>query len=295
MTIKNAQDEEFTDVEWIPTQISRLDSFLGGGVPTKRITEFAGIAGVGKSSLALMVIGNAQKMGYKTLWADQEWTFEPQFAEKLGVNTKKLAMVRERFAEAALDDIEKWADENKDAVIVIDAIGALHPREEAEKDASSKMIGGQARLVARFCRKMVPIIGINNIALIFVNHQFTDVMSGAIKSSGGAKLEYHKSVGIRLKKAYGKQVTRNNEKIATATVIEAEIAKNKLKGTQGAKVDLVLMAGEGFSRTHDQFHEELESGRIQKEGNTYTRDGVKLGIGREKAAAALKDFLTKDL
>lgn len=290
MTIKNANDEEFTDVDWIPTGVSKLDSYLGGGIPTKRISEFSGLAGVGKSSLSLQLVATAQSKGFKTLWADQEWTFEPTFAEKLGVNTKKLAMVRERFAEAALDEIEKWAEENKDAVIVLDAVGALHPREEAEKDASSKMIGGQARLVARFCRKMVPIIGENNIALIFINHEFTDVMSGAVKTSGGAKLAYHKSVAIRLKKAYGKQVTRNGEHIATATVIEAEITKNKLKGTQGAKVELILMAGEGFSKSHDQFQEELDSGRITKDGNTYFRDGEKLGVGREKAVAALKEI-----
>jgi recombination protein RecA len=289
MTIKNATDEEFTDVDWIPTGISKLDSYLGGGIPTKRISEIAGPAGVGKSSLSLMVVGNAQKDGRKALWCDAEWTFEPSFAEKLGVDTKKLLMVRERFAESALDDIEEWAEKNKDSVIVLDAVGALHPREESEKDASSKMIGGQARLVARFCRKMVPIIGQNNIALIFINHTFTDLMSGATKTSGGAKLDYHKSVAIRLKKAYGKQVTRNGEHIATATVIEAEITKNKLNGTQGAKVDLILQAGEGFSRSADLLQEALDKAVIEQKGPYYV-----FGEQKWKGAHALREALKNE-
>jgi recombination protein RecA len=289
MTIKNATDEEFTEVDYVPTGIAKLDAYLGGGVPSKRITEIAGIYGVGKSSLSLMIVGNAQKEGRKALWCDQEYSFDPRFSEVLGVDTKKLSVIRERYAESALDLIEEWAEKNKHSIICIDAIGALHPREESEKDASSKMIGGQARLVARFCRKMLPIINDNDIVLLVVNHTFTDVMSGAIKSSGGAKLEYHKAVGIRLKKAYGKQVTRNGEHIATATVIEAEIAKNKQKGTQGAKVELILMAGEGFSRTADTFQEALDKQIITKEGQFYLFQGERIGRGLAAARESLKE------
>jgi len=285
--IKSAAEMD-TKVEWIPTGLGSLDRILGGGVPTKRITEISGPYSVGKTTLALTVVAQAQKLGYKTLWMDQEWSWENNYAVELGVDLKKMMLIQERFAELALDEVESFADKNKDALIVIDAIGALLPRQEAEKSNEGKTIGGQAGLVAKFCRKIVPLLAINNIALVVLNHEFTDIMSGRIMTSGGRKLEYHKAVWLKLRKL-SKNITQGEAKIGE--FIEAEIRKHKLASTVRQTCELSLLFGKGFSAEADLLQEMLDSGEVTKVGNTYWKGEEKLGTGLNKAREALKNAL----
>lgn len=274
-----------TQVEWVPTGLSSLDKILGGGIPTKRITEVSGPYSVGKTTLALTIIAQAQKLGYKTLWVDQEWSWENKYAEQVGVNLEKVLLIQERFAEIALDEAESFADKNKDAVIVLDAIGALLPRQEAEKSNEGKTIGGQASLVAKFCRKIVPLLALNNIALVVLNHEFIDIMSGRIMTSGGKKLEYHKAIWLKLRKL-SRNITHGDQKIGE--FIEAEIRKHKLAATVRQTCELTLIFGKGFSAEADLLQELLDSGEVTKVGNSYFRGETKLGVGLNKAREALK-------
>lgn len=283
--IKPASESIYSQVDWISTGLSKLDKILGGGIPTRRITEISGPYSVGKTTLALTIISNAQKEGKKTLWVDQEWSWDGIYAQKLGVDLKKVGLIQERHAEAALDLVEEYANETKNAVIVIDAVGALLPRAEAEKGNEGKTIGGQAGLVAKFCRKIVPSLAINNNSLIVLNHEFTDIMSGRVMTSGGKKLEYHKSIWLKLRKA-SKRVMQGENQVGE--IIEAEIRKNKLAGTDRQTAELTMLFGQGFSVEADLLQDMIDSGEVVKKGNSYFRGETKLGVGLAKAREALK-------
>lgn len=284
MSIRLASDVE--EVEWIPTGLSKLDVILGGGIPTKRITEISGPFSVGKTTLALMVVAQAQKEKRKVLWCDFEWSWEQDYPQVFGIDLKKVDLIQERFAETAIDDIEEWADKNKNGLIVVDAVGAMLPRAEAEKEAGGKTIGGQAGLVAKFARKITPLLVLQNHAMLVLNHEFTDIMSGRIMTSGGKKLEHAKAIWLKLRKV-SKNVMRGDQKVGE--LIEAEIRKNKLAPTMKQTAEIMLIYGAGFSKEADLFEEMLADGRITKVGQKFFAGETLLGRGLNAAREALKN------
>lgn len=284
-----ASQSPYKEIQWLTTGFSSLDRILGGGIPSRRITEISGVFSVGKSTLALHIIAQAQKQKKDTLWCDSEFSFGENYATALGVNCELLDLVQGRYAEENLDQIEEWAEAHKEAVIVLDSIGGLLPRAEAEKSADGKVIGGQAKLIATFCRKIVPILAINNTALVVLNHQFIDLMSSKLKTSGGAKLEYAKSIWLMLRAA-NKRIMQGENQVGL--IIEAEIRKNKLAPTSKQKCELSMIFGQGFSAEADLLAELLASGEVTKMGNSYFRGKEKLGVGLSKAREALKQGIT---
>jgi recombination protein RecA len=281
-----ASESPYNTIEYIETPFPSLNKILGGGIPLRRITEVSGNYSVGKSTFALHCIAAAQKAGRPCYWADTEFQYTLDYSKALGVDNDELELLQERFAETTLDAIEVWAEENKNALIVLDSVGSLLVRQEAEKDASGKVIGGQAKLIATFCRKMVPILAINNNALLVLNHQLIDLMSGKLKTSGGAKLEYAKSIWLSLRKA-NKRVMSGDTQVGD--IIEAEIRKNKLSATKTQKCELTLIYGSGFSAEADTMQDALDKGIITKEGQFYFMDGVKIARGANGLREALKD------
>lgn len=285
MTATKASANPYRQITWIPTGLSSLDRILGGGIPQRRITEISGTWSVGKSTLAQQIVAEAQKLGKDCLWCDSEFQFTNEYAESLGVDCNKLDLLIEKVAEDTLDYIEEWAEEHKEALIVLDSIGHLLPRAEFEKSADGRVIGGQAKLIATFCRKIVPILAINNNALIVLNHNFTDIMSGKIKTSGGEKLAYSKSIWLMLR-PMNKRVMKGDNQVGA--VIEAEVRKTRLSATQKQKTEITLLFGEGFSQAADRFQELLDKGEITKNGSTYWLGDQKLGVGLNRAREALK-------
>lgn len=280
-----ASESLYSKIDWLPTGFRELDRILGGGIPSRRITEISGPTHVGKSTLVQHIVANAQKAGMACLWADTEFQYTLPYSASFGIDNDSLELIQTRLAEDVLDQIEEWADKNKDGLIVLDSIGGLLTRAEAEKSADGKVIGGQAKIIATFCRKIVPILAINNIALVVLNHQFTDLMSGRLKTSGGAKLEYAKSIWLSLRKA-NKRVMQGDQQVGD--IVEAEVRKNKLDSTTKQKCELTLLYGTGFSAEADLLAELLASGEVTKKGNSYFRGETKLGVGLAKAREALK-------
>jgi len=274
------------DVDVIPTGLF-LDNLTGiGGVPRGVITEIFGDESIGKSSVCLQLVASAQKIGLRCLWADVEWSFSPTYAESLGVDNSKLGLIRERFAEATLDAIEEAVDSGKWDLVILDSVGGILPRAEAEKGAEGKTIGGQAGLVAKFCRKIVPLLRIHNVALVVINHSFIDIMSGKLLTSGGKKLGYHKSLSIRLKQKQGVSVKQGDRKVGK--VVIGEVRKNKMAGTEGLELDGTLVFGAGFSASADLLGIAIDKGVIYKKGNTYYFGTEKLGIGVNRVRKALE-------
>jgi len=247
--------------EIVPTPIPVLNSILGGGFPTRIIIEVAGPPASGKSTLALQFMAQAQRMGRPCYYADAERSigFE-EFATNIGVDWTSLEYDKQDYAELLLQNIIDWLDgvdekrrqikPRPNAVIVVDAVGALHGKEEMEKEMEGRTIGIQSRMIALFCRKLAPIIDRRNAILILVNHIYVDPSTSATKSSGGQKLDYHKGLALWLKNAYGSMYAPKKSADGTKTMkfIEAEI-KNKAKYSgafDGRKVILELVPKKGF-------------------------------------------------
>ena len=278
-----ASQSPYKELKIVPTGFGSLDKILGtGGVSLRKITEISGAFSVGKTTLALSIVAQAQKEGLETLWVDCEFSFDQSYATGLGVNCEELDLIQERFAETSLDETEEWIEAHKNALVVIDSIGGLLPRAEAEKSAEGKTIGSQAKLIATFCRKIVPLLAINNVALLVLDHEFTDLMSGRLMTSGGAKLGYHKSVWVRLRKA-NKRLMQGDKQVGD--VILAEIRKNKLAGTSKQECELQLLYGTGFNAQAD-IMETAKEKLFEKRGQFFYWGEEKLARGE----AALRDL-----
>lgn len=274
------------EIDVIPSGLF-LDKLTGiGGIPRGVITEIFGDEGIGKSSVCLQLVANAQRMGLRCLWADVEWSYGTAYAASLGVDNSKLGLIRERFAEATLDAIEEAVESGKWDLVILDSIGGILPRAEAEKSSEGKTIGGQAGLLAKFCRKIVPLLRIHNVALVAINHSFIDIMSGKLLTSGGKKLAYHKSLSIRFKQKQGVSLKQGDRKVGK--VVVGEVRKNKMAATEGLELDGQLIFGTGFSAMADLLGDAIDKKVITKKGNTYYFGAEKLGIGLGKVRKMLE-------
>lgn len=236
--------------EHVSMGIVALDELLGGGVELGCITEIFGERSAGKSTLALQIIAAAQKQGHACFFADTEFQFTPIFADSLGVDCSSLEFSQFRLGEETFNAIEEWAEKNKRSVIVLDSMGGVLPKEEAEKTAEGKTIGLQSRLMAAHCRKMIGLLAKNRNAYIIINHQVMNLTTGRIGSSGGAKLEFHKRNSVRLTTMFGKAPKRAPDGSITEKYIQAELKKEKGMNThEGRKVELCYVKGAGFLQT----------------------------------------------
>ena len=275
------------DVDVIPTGLF-IDKLTGiGGIPRGKITEIYGDESIGKSSLCLQIVAQAQKQGLRCLWADVEWSYTTGYATTLGVDNSKLGLIREQFGETTVDAIEEAVASGEWDLVILDSVGGLLPRAEAEKSAEGRTIGAQAGMVAKFCRKVVPLLKMNNTALIVINHSVVDIMSGKIGASGGRKLAFHKSISIRLKQKFGVTIKQGDRKVGK--VVVGEVKKNKEAATEGMELDGQLIFGVGFSVAADILNDAIDRGIITKKGNTFFFGETKLGIGLGKVRKLVEE------
>lgn len=254
-----------TERNHIATGIVAMDELLGGGIEEGCITEFFGERSAGKSTLALQIIAAAQKQNRACLFSDTEYAFTPQFANSLGVMCQDLEMTQFRLGEDTFDAIEEWAAQHKHALIVLDSMGGVLPREESEKSAEGKTIGLQSRLMAAHCRKMIGLLAENHNAYVIINHQVLNLTTGRIGSSGGAKLEFHKRNSVRLTPLFGKAPKRAPDGSIKEKYIQAELKKEKGMNTfEGKKVELIYSKGVGFLQTLPAAPEKKKRGRPAK-------------------------------
>jgi len=275
----------------ISTGLPQLDKVTGvGGIPFGRVSEISGKWSAGKTTLALQTIAEAQKQGIECVFFDAEFTWDNTHAEALGVDTNELGVLQVPFAEEGLDILLEVARTKKHTLMVIDAVGALHPREEAEKDSGSRTIGAQASLIARFLRKIVPLLSMNDHALLMLNHEY-EAIGGigvpTIETSGGKKLAYHRSMWIRLSR------TGVNVKISDRIVgykAKAEIRKNKLAPTERQSCELEMSYMEGFLAAASLFDDAVAAGVFEKRGNLWYMKDEKLGFEKK-----VKDMLKEQI
>lgn len=264
------------DVQFVSTGLPQLDRVCGGGIPLRRVSLISGPPSMGKSTIALMAVGEAQRLGMKVLWYDAEFSAETKQMLQCGVDIDELDLEQPELAEEGLDAVEEYLRKNKNCLVVIDSLGGLHTRVEAEKAAGEKTIGAQAGIVSKFIRKVVPLLAVNNSAMICITHEFTDIMTGKVKASGGDKVMYHTSLHFRLKPKYGVVLKQGDRTIGK--VVQAQVKKTKVGNTEGQECDLQYLYDSGFNPQADLLQDALEKGIITKTGNLYYFSGEKLGM-----------------
>jgi recombination protein RecA len=276
------------EVGAISTNCLSLDAAIGvGGVPRGRIVEIYGPESSGKTTLALQVVAQAQKVGGIAAYIDAEHAMDPDYAEKLGVSIDDLLISQPDSGEQALEIAETLVRSNSVDVIVIDSVAALVPRAELDGEMGDSHMGLQARLMSQALRKMTSIISNSNTCFIFIN-QLRDkigVMFGSPETTtGGKALKFYASVRIDIRRIGA--IKEGDKMVGNRTKVK--IVKNKV-APPFREVEFDIMYGEGISREGDLLDLAVARNIVEKSGAWFSYSGERLGQGRENVKNLLKE------
>ena len=287
-TIMRLGDDAVQDVEVIPTGSIGLDYALGvGGLPRGRITEIYGPESSGKTTLAIHVIAEAQKMGGICAIVDAEHAFDRFYAEKLGVDVNNLWIAQPDNGEQALDIAEQLINSGAIDVLVVDSVAALTPKAEIEGEMGDKNVGLHARLMSQAMRKLTGTIAKTRTCCIFINQirEKIGLMFGNPETTtGGNALKFYSSVRLEIR-ASG--FIKDGEQ-AVGRTAKVKVVKNKV-APPFMKAEFELLFGEGISRVGEIVDLGVENGIIQKSGAWFSYNGNKLGQGRDAVKRVLKE------
>lgn len=275
-------------VSSIPTGCIELDYALGiGGIPRGRIVEIFGPESSGKTTVALHVIAETQKLGGTAAFIDAEHALDPQYARNLGVNIDELYISQPDTGEQALEITEALVRSGAIDIIVIDSVAALVPKAEIDGEMGDSHVGAQARLMSQALRKLAGVISKSSTVTIFIN-QLRDkigVMYGNPETTtGGKALKFYASVRIDIRKA--EALKAGTEIIGNRT--RAKIVKNKVAPPfKIAEFDILY--GKGISKEGSLLDFGTLKGIIEKSGSWYSYDGNRIGQGRDNARAFLSE------
>lgn len=277
------------NIEVIPTGTLPLDLALGlGGIPRGRVVEIYGPESSGKTTVALHIIAEAQKLGGIAAFIDAEHALDPVYAKKLGVDIDNLLISQPDYGEQALDIAEALVRSGAIDVVVVDSVAALVPKAEIEGEMGDSHVGLQARLMSQAMRKLTGIISKSRTTAIFINQirEKVGVMFGSPETtSGGRALKFYSSVRLDVRKI--DTIKQGNDIVGNRTRIK--VVKNKIAPPfRIAEFD--IMYGKGVSREGCLLDIGAEMDIIEKSGAWYSYGGNRLGQGKENA----KDFLREN-
>src|SRR6187455_2127803 len=275
-------------IEAIPTGAISIDFALGvGGVPRGRVVEIFGPESSGKTTLALQVIAEAQKLGGMAAFVDAEHALDAAYAQKLGVDLDNLLVSQPDNGEQALEIVEVLIRSNGVDVVVVDSVAALVPRAEIEGEMGEAQMGLQARLMSQALRKLTGVVSKSKTTLLFINQlrEKIGVMFGNPETTtGGRALKFYASVRIDIRRIAS--IKDGDEVVGNRT--KAKIVKNKV-APPFREAEFDVMYGEGISKTGDLLDLAVEKKIIEKSGAWFAYSGERLGQGRENVKTFLKE------
>ena len=287
-TVMRMGDRGVQNVEVVSTGSIGLDAALGiGGIPRGRITEIYGPESSGKTTIALHIIAEAQKMGGEVAFVDAEHALDPDYAQKLGVDVEKMIVSQPDNGEQALEITEMLTRSGAIDVIVIDSVAALVPKTEIEGEMGDSYVGLQARLMSQALRKLTGIVNKSNTIVIFINQlrEKIGVMFGNPETTtGGRALKFYSSVRIEIRR--GEAIKNGTEIIGNKT--RAKIVKNKM-APPFKDTEFDIMYGEGISKAGELVDMGVEEGIIQKSGAWFSYKDARIAQGRDNAKKFLLD------
>jgi len=276
------------EVKVIPTGSLGLDIALGvGGLPRGRVVEVYGPESSGKTTLALHVVGEAQRLGGICAFVDAEHALDVGYARKLGVRTDDLLVSQPDCGEQALEITEMLVRSGAVDVIVVDSVAALTPRAELEGEMGDTHVGLQARLMSQALRKLTGTISKSNTTVIFINQirMKIGVMFGNPETTtGGNALKFYASVRMDIRRV---GALKDGEKVV-GNRTRVKVVKNKM-APPFREVEFDILYGEGISREGDLVDLGAECGAVEKSGAWFGFGGDRIGQGRENAKQFLRD------
>ena len=287
-SIMKMGDFEKMAIEVIPTGSIALDLALGvGGVPRGRVVEIYGPESSGKTTLALHIIAEAQRLGGTAAFIDVEHALDPTYANGLGVDLDNLLVSQPDTGEQALDIAEMLVRSNAVDVVVVDSVAALVTKAELEGDMGDTHVGLQARLMSQALRKLTAAISRSKCVMIFINQlrEKVGVMFGSPETtSGGRALKFYASVRLDVRKL--EQIKIGQDVVGSRTRVK--VVKNKVAPPfRQAEFDITY--GKGISKMGSILDVALERNIVAKSGSWYTYGDVRVGQGRENSKAYLEE------
>ncbi|MCC8130268.1 MAG: recombinase RecA [Ruminococcus sp.] len=269
------------NVEAIPTGSMTLDMALGiGGVPRGRIVEIFGPESSGKTTVALSIIAEAQKLGGEVAFIDVEHALDPTYAAALGVDIDSMLVSQPDSGEQALEIAEALVRSGAIDVIVLDSVAAMVTKAEIDGEMGDTHVGQLARLMSQAMRKLTSVISKSNCVAIFINQirEKIGVIYGNPETTpGGRALKFYASVRIDVRK--GEAIKNGTEVIGNRT--RCKVVKNKVAPPfKEAEFDMIF--GKGISRIGEVVDVAVELDIIHKAGAWFSYNGEKIGQGREK-------------
>ncbi|MBA2774151.1 MAG: recombinase RecA [Nocardioidaceae bacterium] len=275
-------------IEVIPTGAVSLDIALGiGGLPRGRVVEIYGPESSGKTTVALHAVANAQRAGGIAAFIDAEHALDPDYAQKLGVDTDGLLVSQPDSGEQALEIADMLIRSGALDIIVIDSVAALVPRAEIEGEMGDSHVGLQARLMSQALRKLTGALSNSGTTMIFINQlrEKIGVMFGSPETtSGGKALKFYASVRLDVRRI--ESLKDGTDFVGNRTRVK--VVKNKV-APPFKQAEFDIMYGQGISREGGLIDVGVETGFVRKAGAWYTYEGDQLGQGKENARSFLRD------
>lgn len=281
-------EDSHLSVDAIPTGSLDLDIALGiGGVPKGRIIEIYGPESSGKTTVALHIASESQKMGGAVAFIDAEHALDPSYARRIGVDTENLIVSQPDTGEQALEIAEALVRSGAIDVLIVDSVAALVPRAEIEGEMGDSHVGLQARLMSQALRKLTGTIKKTNCVAIFINQlrEKVGVMFGNPETTtGGRALKFYSSVRLDVRRI--DSIKSSDAIIGNRTRVK--VMKNKV-APPFKQAEFDIMYNEGISRTGNIVDVGVKEGIVQKSGAWFSYGDIRLGQGRENAKIYLKD------
>lgn len=275
------------DIEVIPTGNLPLDIALGiGGMPRGRIVEIYGPESSGKTTVALHVLAEAQRLGGIAAFIDAEHALDPSYAKKLGVDIDNLLISQPDNGEQALEIADALVRSGAIDIVVVDSVAALVPKAEIEGDMGDSHVGLQARLMSQAMRKLTGVISKSKTTAVFINQirEKVGVMFGSPETTtGGRALKFYSTIRLDVRKI--DTIKQGNDIVGNRTRIK--VVKNKV-APPFKQAEFDIMYGEGVSKEGSIVDIGTDLDILDKSGAWYSYKGTRLGQGRENVKEFLK-------
>ena len=285
--MKMGDGSVYNDIQVVSTGSLGLDIALGiGGLPRGRVVEIYGPESSGKTTLALQVIAEMQKLGGTAAFIDAEHALDPTYAQKLGVNLDELLISQPDTGEQALEITDMLVRSASVDVVVVDSVAALVPKAEIEGEMGDSLPGLQARLMSQALRKLTANINRTNTLVIFINQirMKIGVMFGSPETTtGGNALKFYASVRLDIRRIGS--IKKGDEVIGNETRVK--VVKNKVAPPFREAIFDILY-GEGTSREGEIIELGVIHKLVEKSGSWYAYKGDKIGQGKDNAREYLK-------